>query len=332
LTVRGRPGSSWRDVSEVGSVLGMRLLAGTCRLLGRRVLCFLLRPIVLYYLLAKASARRASREYLQRATGTSHITWIRVFRHMCRFAECTLDRYLFVSGRTNGLAVTIQGHQHLERAAREGRGALLLGAHLGSFEAMRAASVLSNLRISIVADFRGSRMISGILERLKPALCELVIPIGDGLETVLRIKERIEAGEIVAVLADRADVHERALSVTFLGGTARLPVGPYLLAATLGCPVLLTFGLYNAPNEYEVHCEPFAQRITLPERYLDPGLRDCVSRYAARLEDYCRMAPDNWFNFFSYWSSPGDACPASACPTTPTGAGALSRSSGRAAP
>jgi hypothetical protein len=147
---------------------------------------------------------------------------------------------------------------------------------------MRAASVLSNLRLSIVADFRGSRRISGILERLNPALCELVIPLGDGLETVLRIKVRIEAGEIVAVLADRADAYERALPATFLGGTARFPVGPYLLAATLGCPVLLTFGLYKTPNQYEVHCKPFAQRITLPERHLDPGLRDCVSRYVAR--------------------------------------------------
>jgi predicted LPLAT superfamily acyltransferase len=199
---------------------------------------------------------------------------------------------------------------------------------------MRAASVLSNLRLSIVADFRGSRRISGILERLNPALCELVIPLGDGLETVLRIKVRIEAGEIVAVLADRADAYERALPATFLGGTARFPVGPYLLAATLGCPVLLTFGLYKTPNQYEVHCKPFAQRITLPERHLDPGLRDCVSRYAARLEDYCKMSPDNWFNFFSYWSLPGDACPAGAGPTTTTttGPGAWPRSSGRAAP
>jgi len=228
---------------------------------------------------------------------------------MFRFAKCTLDRYLFVSGRMAGLEVTVHGHHHLEGAAREGRGALLLGAHLGSFEAMRAASALSNLRISIVADFRGSRMISGILGRLNPALSGQVIPVGDGLETVLRIKERIDAGEIVALLADRAVPQGRALPASFLGATARFPVGPYLIAAALACPVLLTFGIQTTPNRYEVHCEPFANRITLPQLHRDPVLSSLVQRYAARLEHYCRMAPDNWFNFFDYWSGSGTSPP-----------------------
>jgi len=302
LTVPVRRGSSWRDVGEIGSILGMRLLAGTCRLLGRRAVYCLLHPIVLYYLLVKPVPRRASCEYLRRVAGTPRVSWIKVYRHLLCFAGCTLDRYLFVAGRTRGLRVSIHGHHYLERAAREGRGALLLGAHLGSFEAMRAASAISHVRISVVADFRGSRMLSGMLERLNPALSEEVIPVGDGFETVLRIKERIDAGEFVALLADRASPGERAIPVSFLGAPARFPVGPYLLAATLACPVLLTFGIRKTPNRYEVHCEPFANQITLPRRRRDAGLPSLVQRYAERLEHYCQMAPDNWFNFFDYWS------------------------------
>jgi predicted LPLAT superfamily acyltransferase len=296
-------GRSWRDVHEIGSVLGMRLLAGLCRLLGRRVVGLLLHPIVLYYLLAKPLPRRASRAYLLRSAGATRVSWIRVYRHLLCFAECTLDRYLFVAGRTRGLEVSVHGHHYLERAAVAGRGALLLGAHLGSFEAMRAASARSNLRLSIVADFRWSRRLSGMLERLNPGLSAQVIPVGDGLETVFRIKDRIAAGELVALLADRVSPQDRAVSTTFLGEMAAFPAGPYLLAATLACPVLLAFGIHKTRNRYEVHCEPFANRIVLPQRHRDPALSGLVQRYAARLEHYCRLAPDNWFNFFDTWGT-----------------------------
>jgi predicted LPLAT superfamily acyltransferase len=284
----------------------MRLLAALCRLLGRRAVRLLLHPIVLYYLVAKSLPRRASRAYLQRATGVSRVSWLQVYRHLFCFAECTLDRYLLVAGRTRGLEVSVHGHHHLERAAAAGRGALLLGAHLGSFEAMRAASARTNLRISIVADFRWSRRLSGMLERLNPELFARVISVGDGFETVLRIKERMDAGELVALLADRFSPQDRAVPARFLGAMAPFPAGPYLLASTLACPVLLVFGIHKTRNRYDVHCEPFADRITLPQRYRDPALRSLVQRYATRLEHYCRLVPDNWFNFFDFWGTIAD--------------------------
>lgn len=295
---------SWRDVREVGNAFGVRFLATVAGLFGRKAVRMVLYPIILYYALANKTARRTSREYLQRSTQAPRISWLRMYRHMLRFAQCTVDRYLFACGRTRGISVTVHGHHHLEELQREERGALLLGAHLGSFEAMRAASTLTKVRINIVADFRGSRTISTLLTKVGPELREKVIATGDRLATVLRIKECIDAGELVALLADRAEPMGRVLPVSFLGATALFPVGPYLLAATLGCPVFLTFGIHKAPNRYDVFCEPFAERIALPKRQRDPDLRALVQHYADRLEYYCRMAPDNWFNFFDFWSAP----------------------------
>ena len=88
----------------------------------------------------------------------------------------------------------------------------------------------------------------------------------------------------------------------FLGGRARFPTGPFVLAAVLHCPVLLTFGLHHAPNRYDLYCEPFAERSTCRAPRAKRRCASYVQRFASRLEHYCRLAPDNWFNFYDFWS------------------------------
>jgi predicted LPLAT superfamily acyltransferase len=70
----------------------------------------------------------------------------------------------------------------------------------------------------------------------------------------------------------------------------------------LRCPVFLVFGLYRGQNRYEVHCERFSDAIALPRKARAEALRDHVARYAARLEHFVRLAPDNWFNFYDFWT------------------------------
>ena len=117
------------------------------------------------------------------------------------------------------------------------------------------------------------------------------------------MKERIDAGELVALLGDRIGLNDRVVEVELFGAPALLPAGPYWLAASLGCPVYLTFGLFHEPNRYDLYCEPFAERIELRRGDREGDARAWAQRYAQRLEHYCRMAPDNWFNFYPVWKT-----------------------------
>jgi predicted LPLAT superfamily acyltransferase len=75
------------------------------------------------------------------------------------------------------------------------------------------------------------------------------------------------------------------------------------MAAALRCPVYLVFGLFHAPDHYELICEPFApEGLALPRAGRDEALRDVVARFAARVEHHARRAPDNWFNFYDFWA------------------------------
>ncbi len=292
---------AWLRERERGSSLGIRFFVAAVSVLGRAVTRAFLWPVVLYYVATHPSARRASREWLERVGARARL-WD-VYRHLPRFAECALDRMLLAQGRTRAFDVTLTGHEHLRALADERRGAILLGAHLGSFEAMRAQSEVKGIDIHVVVNSENARMVAAAIARLGPQGASKIVEVGrgGGLDAMLRVREIVDGGSLVAILGDRLDPDGRVVEAPFFGQVARFPAGPYLLASALGCPVYLTFGLYRGGNRYDLFCEPFAERLTLARGRRDAALAEHAARYAARLEHYARLEPDNWFNFFDFW-------------------------------
>ncbi|MFO0606602.1 MAG: hypothetical protein U0324_25750 [Polyangiales bacterium] len=295
--------AQWLDVKEKGGVLGVRFVVWLCTAFGRGPARAFLAMLCVYYVAFHGGVRRASRAYLRRV-GAPHGFWD-VYRHVRTFARCALDRFFLLKGRGDLFALESHGTEHLRAARDAGRGAVLLGAHLGSFEAMRAQGRNKQYPINIVGYFGNARVINAAIEAIDPGSMTRVIEIDpEGTGYILALKERVERGEFVAILADRTGLNARTAEVELLGGRVKLPVGPYLLAHALRCPVFLTFGLYRDPNRYDLYCEPFADPLVLERGDREGALQRAAQRYADRLAHHCRLAPDNWFNFYDYW---GDA-------------------------
>ena len=293
--------SSWLGIAEKGSVFGIRFMLFACTVFGRGVARACLRPVVLYYVLFHGNARRASRDYLQRVTGAA--TFGQVYRHLLNFAEVNLDRVFFLQGKTSGLAIGSNGFEHLRRQRATGKGALLVSAHLGSFEAMHVLAGAKDVRVNILTYRGNARMLNSVLGGLNPSLNARFIELLPGdVNAILRIKELIDAGEMVAMMGDRAGLDPNVTTVEFFGEKARFPAGLYILASVLDCPILLTISLYQAPNSYDVYCEPFAEKVSLPRGDRAAAIAGYARQYAARLEHFCRLAPGNWFNFYDFWN------------------------------
>ncbi|HKQ30137.1 MAG TPA: hypothetical protein VJS66_02530, partial [Burkholderiales bacterium] len=129
-----------------------------------------------------------------------------------------------------------------------------------------------------------------------------IIPIGP-VDSLITAKERLDRGEVIGILGDRAVSEERFVEVRFFGEQAAFPAGPFITAAVLKVPVVLFFCLYRGGNRYELYFEPFADQVTLNRRNPDE-LQHWMQRYAERLEHYCRLEPYNWFNFYDFWRPP----------------------------
>jgi len=293
--------AEWLTQKERGAIWGIRAVLFMATLFGRGPTRILVRFIALYYALFDRDATTASRTYLAKVHGRP-ARFREVYAHILRFAQTTLDRLFMLQGAHHHFVVTREGNHHLQKLTREKRGAILLGAHLGSFEAMRMSGAEERFPITIVGHFENAKMINALLSQLNPELNERVLHIGNSpLDFALTLRSRVESGEMVAMMGDRIGLNDKTVTARFFGEKALFPAGPFLIAATLRCPVYLVFGIYREPNIYELSCMPFKDRIHLPRNDRMGALESIVQEYADALEEKCRSAPDNWFNFFDFW-------------------------------
>jgi predicted LPLAT superfamily acyltransferase len=293
--------SAWREAPERGTARGMALMAQLTLRLGRGATRCLLPPLCLYFYATAPAARRASRQFLGRALGREPGT-SDVLRHYHAYASNLHDRLLLAAGRVDALDITLTGTAEVESLLQAGRGCLLVGSHLGSFEALRALGKAQGRPISVVMHEENALKMQAVFSGLAPDLQQRVIASGRP-DTMLRIKECLERGEIVGMLGDRPLGDERCASLPFLGAPARFPLGPWLLAAVLGCPTALFFGVYHGGARYELVLEALSPGESVPREQRDAAVHLALARYVARLEHYARRAPYNWFNFYDFWQA-----------------------------
>ena len=226
----------------------------------------------------------------------------RYWRHCFTFAATVLDRVYFVDGRFGPFDIEVRGLDLLRGTLAKGRGCLLLGAHLGSFELLRTLAPEHRLPVNAVMYEENAANITQVLNtQLDPAIHERTIVPGE-IDTMLRIAECLSRGELVGMLGDRTAGSGKTVTCRFFGRDADFPQGPLLLALSLRVPVYLVAGLYEGGKRYVIHVEPFCEEPSAGRAERAAWVREWAQRYAGRLEHFCRLAPYNWFNFYDFWS------------------------------
>jgi predicted LPLAT superfamily acyltransferase len=299
------PRTSWTEHRERSSLWVLRAMRWIAVRAGRRLARTVLHPITLYYLLANRAARRASVRYLGRALGRP-AGWADVYRHIHHFASTVLDRVYFLQERTDQFELRSTGAEAVHGNLDRGEGAMLVGAHLGSFEALRAIAQERSLPVAMLMYEDNARLINATLAAIAPHVRLQTIALGRP-GAMLALRRWLDDGGLAGLLADRTlpghSERSRALRLPFLGHPARFSDGPFRLAALLRRPVFFMAGLYHGGNRYEVRFVQLAdfRGVTAPAD-LDPLIAEAMQRYVALLESLCRETPFNWFNFYDFWA------------------------------
>ncbi len=296
--------SDWKARPEGGGRFALWLIRSIARYGGRGIGRLLLYPITLYFLLKRAPERLASRQYLSYILSRPASLW-QIAKHIHTFAATILDRVFLLSENLQRFDVDVTGLEDLHAALDQGRGVLLFGSHLGSFEVLRVLALKRpEYIIRVVLDKGQNPAITELLDALNPAIATSVIDAGqDGTSLALAIKDATDAGALVALLVDRTHPQQDSVITPFLGKPAAFPAAPWLLASVLKVPVVLAFGLYSGGRHYHIYFERFADLLEIPRRARSQILQQIIDRYAQRLEYYARLAPYNWFNFYNFWGN-----------------------------
>lgn len=291
--------AEWATRPERSSMAVLRFMVWLSLFLGRRLSRVVLYPIAAYFVVFAPKAKRASKAYLSRALGrTARLP--DGFRHVLTFASVVHDRVYWLRGRHDLFEIEVIGESHLATLRQQGRGMVFAGGHFGSFEALRVVGERHGIDTRMLMFPDNARKVTAALTSINPALANSVIALGRP-DSVLRVRDHLQNGGSVGILADRMLGEDKSRDIPFLGEPAPFPVGPWRLAAMLAAPVVFMAGCYLGGNRYQLVFEPIIDFAQVPAEKRASAMQEAQDRFVELLESRCRQAPWNWFNFYDFW-------------------------------
>ncbi|MBX3622722.1 MAG: acyl-CoA synthetase [Rhizobacter sp.] len=319
----------WAAEPERSHMWALHLIRWIALACGRRVTRLLLHPIAAYFVLTNGRARRASRDYLGRALGRP-ASLVQVYRHIHHFAATVLDRIYLLQERFDCFEVSVTDGGVIHVPLDRGEGVMAVGAHLGSFEALRADAQARGERVAMLMYEDNARMINATLAAVAPKADLRTIALGQA-GAMLSLRHWLDEGGIAGLLADRTlpaqSGRSRTLWLDFLGRPAPFSDGPFRLAAMLRRRAIFVAGLYHGGRRYELRFVELADFRDLPAQAGDEArdeadrrVREALLRYVRLIEATCRESPYNWFNFYDFWAADANPPPSSSLSSSHDGA------------
>jgi len=296
---------TWQEEKERSNPFTLRLICWIALNISRTFARLWLYPITLYFLLTSPRVRFSSRNYLKRVPGKTG-SIIEVAKHIYCFAATILDRVYFLTGQQNLFDIDFHGRELLDDVLKQKTGCILLGAHVGSFEALRCLAIIHDqLPLKIMIHQDHNAMITKILNELNPEVTESVINLGDDA-ALLKMKESIDEGAFIGILGDRITEGARRVNCKLLNDDVVMPTGAVTCAIILQIPVILFFGIYKGGNRYSIYIEKLASTISTPRQKRNEVVAQYMQKYTDAIELIIKQYPYNWFNFYDYWGDRND--------------------------
>lgn len=192
-------------------------------------------------------------------------------------------------------SVRCDGLQLIQDALGEGKGAILITAHIGNWERMAHYFALNGIPLSVIARDANDQVSNQVVNRTRHSQGVEVYPRGTAARRVLR---DLQKNRCVGILPDQ---NAQQAFVPFFGIPAGTVLGPAMFHLHTGAPILTTFCIEKEDGSYEVK----VARLELPERTGDreKDAAAIMERINLAIEQIVREYPEQWLWLHDRWRS-----------------------------
>lgn len=289
----------WEGKSK-GNKLGYRIFVFVCRTFGVLPAYFLLRFVAFYYFLFSWKSSRFIFQYFRQRQGYSPFkAFFSIYKNYYVFGQTLLDKVIVMARIENRFTYNFDGEENLRSIVTQGKGGILLSAHVGNWEA--AGHLLKRLdtRINVVMFDGEHQRIKQYLEQVTGRKNFNVIVVKDDLSHVYAISDALSRNELICLHADRFLQGNKTVKKQFLGGVAEFPAGPFALATGFNVPVSIVFAFKENATHYHFYGSPLYKRSD--EENKSDFTDKLINAFTKQLEQKLKRYPEQWFNYYNFW-------------------------------
>lgn len=281
-----------------GNALGFWFFRMALRITGLRGAYGLLYFVCAYYVLFDRAAVAAADAYVRHRFPGRSWGWRRgaAYRLFIQQGKCLIDRHAHNIGHTRFSFEQENFSENCRRLGPLANGLVVLLSHTGGWQL-----ALPHLRL-----LTGEKQVSLLMNAAETPDVQAhvrgddagfhVISPETGPACVVEMVARLQKGEIVSIMGDRAYGGQTA-EAPFLGATAHFPASAFAVARAAQCPVLALFVPKTGAFSYAFETLLFPA----PAREDRGSIRAGVRRFAEALDSFAQRHPDQCFLFADIW-------------------------------
>jgi len=280
-------------VVQKDNAFGYKLLVLVYKVLGYRVVSFVLNFIALYYLIFARSVKKDLKSYYEHQN--IELSNYAYFKHIKVFATSILDRFV---SRINPESFKYRGfNQDALKVFKDGGGIVLL-SHVGGW-----ASSTHNLQtedippMNVVMQDNTKESMQEVEENTKidDKKNVNIIDLNQGaFASNIQIANVLMNGELVAMMADRVADEKRSIEVEFFGSKVRINKDPFDIAKRMSKPMVVVHTINQGDRKYDAYYFEIETK--------NRTIAEMAQAYMDILEDTLKKYPQQWFNFYDYFT------------------------------